>query len=79
MPFISKVAFIMKEKRITYDELQFLTNLSPATIASARKQRIGSCSLNTLEKIASALEISVKDLFDYMPTAEMGRANQNSE
>lgn len=68
MPFISKVASVMKEKGITYDELQFLTNLSPATIASSRKNRIGSCSLNTLEKIAWAMNINVKDLFDHVPT-----------
>lgn len=67
MPYISKVASVMKEKGITYDELQFLTNLSPATIASSRKNRIGSCSLNTLEKIARAMNINVKDLFDYVP------------
>lgn len=63
----------MKEKSVTYDELQFLTNLSPATIASARKNRIGSCSLNTLEKIAFALDINVKDLFDYLPAARRER------
>lgn len=76
MPFISKVASIMKEKGITYDELQFLTNLSPATIASARKNRIGSCSLNTLEKIAFAMDISVKDLFDYFPTSRRDKASK---
>ncbi|MEG2172676.1 MAG: helix-turn-helix transcriptional regulator [Desulfovibrionaceae bacterium] len=75
MPFTSKVAFIMKEKGITYDELQFLTNLSPATIASARKTRIGSCSLNTLEKIAHALNLNVKDLFEHHPT---GRHDKTS-
>lgn len=77
MPFISKVASIMKEKGITYDELQFLTNLSPATIASARKNRIGSCSLNTLEKIAFAMDISVKDLFDYLPGSAHDRASKS--
>lgn len=79
MPFTSKVAFLMKEKRITYDEMQFLTNLSPATIACARKSRIGSCSLNTLEKIACALDISVKDLFDYQPPSGAGREKSNPE
>lgn len=79
MPFISNVAFLMKEKRITYDEMQFLTNLSPATIACARKSRIGSCSLNTLEKIAFALDISVKDLFDYLPPSGRSTANPNNE
>lgn len=74
MPFTSRVAYIMKEKGITYDELQFLTNLSPATIASSRKNKIGSCSLNTLEKIALAMDVCVKDLFDYLPAnkAELG-------
>lgn len=76
MPFISKVASIMKEKGITYDELQFLTNLSPATIASARKNRIGSCSLNTLEKIAFAMDINVKELFDYFPGSRREKVNK---
>lgn len=79
MPFISNIAFLMKEKKITYDEMQFLTNLSPATIACARKSKIGSCSLNTLEKIACALNISVKELFDYLPPTERGAVSPNNE
>lgn len=70
MPFTSNVAPLMKAKGVTYDELQFLTNLSPATIASARKCKIGSCSLNTLEKIASALNLNVKDLFEHVIDAK---------
>lgn len=66
MPIVSKLSEIMKEKRISYEELQFLSKTAPDTIARARDHRIASCQLKTLEKLADALGVSVHDLFEHV-------------
>jgi len=63
MPFISNLSKIMKEKNITYEELQFLSKVAPDTVARARDERIATCKLLTLEKLARALDVNVCVLF----------------
>ena len=66
MPFISNLSKIMKEKNMTYEELQFLSNVAPDTVARARDGRIATCKLFTLEKLAKALDVNVCELFEYV-------------
>lgn len=63
MPFTSNLSRIMKEKNMTYEELQFLSDVAPDTIARARDERIATCKLFTLEKLAKALEVDVNELY----------------
>lgn len=63
MPFMSNLTEIMKEKNIKYEELQFRSKVAPDTIARARDERIATCKLFTLEKLANALDVEVCDLF----------------
>ena len=63
----SNLPDIMKEKNITYEELQYLANTAPDTIARARDSRIATCTLRTLEKFAEALRVDVHDLFPQIP------------
>lgn len=65
MSFSSNIGKIMADKNITYEELQYISKLGPDTIARARDNRISSCKLETLEKIASALNVHVYELFSY--------------
>lgn len=55
---------IMKEKKITIMELKERTGLAKRTIERARGDWILECRLSTLQAIASALGVSVKELFD---------------
>ena len=66
MPFISNLSEIMKEKKMTYEELQFVSKVAPDTVARARDERIATCKLLTLEKLAKALDVSVDELFEYI-------------
>jgi len=65
---ISNVRKIMEEKRVTIKQLVQMTGLAEETIMRARRgggrQQLGSCTLLTLEAIAKALGVSIKDLFD---------------
>lgn len=67
MAFYSNLGKIMKERKLTYEELQFQSKIAPDTVARVRDDRIASCKLLTLEKIAIALQVSVKDLFTWEP------------
>ncbi len=60
----SNVKNIMENMCVTYAELESLTGLSSQTITRARSSRIREMSLETLEVIAYALEVTIKDLFD---------------
>ncbi|WP_232221606.1 helix-turn-helix domain-containing protein [Desulfovibrio sp. 6_1_46AFAA] len=60
----SNVKNIMKNMHITYAELESVTGLSSQTITRARSRRIREMSLETLETIAHALGVTIKDLFD---------------
>lgn len=65
MPFVSNLGRLMRQKNLTYEELQFQSNVGPDTVARARDGRIATCKLQTLEKLASALDVEVSDLFDW--------------
>ena len=65
MPFVSNLGRIMEEKGLTYEELQHLSKVAPDTVARARDERIATCKLFTLEKLALALSVEIKDLFDW--------------
>ena len=65
MPFSSNIGLLMEEKKMTYEELQFLSKVAPDTIARARDARIATCKLFTLEKLAVALDVDVPKLFEY--------------
>jgi DNA-binding Xre family transcriptional regulator len=66
MPFISNIGEIMKKKDMTYEELQFRSKVAPDTVARARDERIATCKLFTLEKLANALDVDVCDLFKHV-------------
>ena len=66
MPFISSISKIMEERSMTYEELQFLSKVAPDTVARARDERIATCKLLTLEKLAKALDANVDELFEYI-------------
>ena len=61
----SNVKEIMKDKGVTYIELERRTGLSNHTITRARSDSIRECRLYTLEIIAKALGVHMYDLFDY--------------
>ena len=65
MPFVSNLGKLMRQKNLTYEELQFQSNVGPDTVARARDGRIATCKLQTLGKLASALDVEVSDLFDW--------------
>ena len=60
----NNVKSIMEQKKIAYAMLERATGLSSQTITRARGVRIREISLDTLEMIARALSVSIKDLFD---------------
>ncbi|MBD5557562.1 MAG: helix-turn-helix transcriptional regulator [Desulfovibrio sp.] len=63
MPFVSNLGKLMRQKNLTYEELQFQSNVGPDTVARAKDARIATCKLLTLEKLASALDVEVSDLY----------------
>lgn len=63
MPFVSNLGELMRQKNLTYEELQFRSNVGPDTVARAKDGRIGTCKLLTLEKLAAALDVDVSDLY----------------
>jgi DNA-binding Xre family transcriptional regulator len=61
----SNIKYIMSQKKVTINKLTQLTELSLDTIARVRRtKKIGESRLNTLEKIAKALNCNIKDLFE---------------
>jgi DNA-binding Xre family transcriptional regulator len=60
----SRLKTIMTEKGITVRDLVRETGVSSATIHKARDERIIFCSLQSLDKIAKALGVTVVDLID---------------
>lgn len=63
MAFTSNLGRIMDERGLTYEELQHESKVAPDTVARARDERIATCKLLTLEKLAVALSVEVTDLF----------------
>lgn len=60
----SQLKEIMKARKISTRKLSSLTGLSLATIVKAGDTRVATCSLASLKKIASALQVQVCDLID---------------
>lgn len=65
MPIISQLSQIMEEKGMTYEELQYRSKVAPDTVARARDERIATCKLLTLEKLADALNVNICRLFTH--------------
>ena len=70
MSIVSNLGTIMKNKNLTYEDLQFLSKVAPDTIARARDGRIATCKLATLEKLAMALDVDIHQLFSHVKTKE---------
>ncbi len=68
MPFTSNLSELMRKRKLTYEELQFRSKVAPDTIARVKDERIATVKLLTLEKLATALEVDVHDLFEYVRT-----------
>jgi len=62
--FMSKVREKMERAGVTVQAIADKTGLSPQTVMRARGPNIGTCTLNTLATIATALGVLVRDLFD---------------
>lgn len=71
--FYSNIKKLMKEKKITMQLLSDQQGLSSATINRARQDEgIAECRLSTLGRIADALGVPTKQLYD-----EEGEEEQN--
>ena len=75
MPFKSHLPEIMKRQGMSYEELQYRSGTAPDTIARARDNRIETCQLKTLGKLADALDVSIHELFDY--SSEKNQPHRN--
>lgn len=61
----SNLKYIMYQKRVSINKLSEISAISDHTILRARcTSHIGECKLNTLEKIAKALDCKIKNLFE---------------
>lgn len=54
---------LRKSKNITLDELSNRTSISNSYLSKLENNKVTNCTINTLEKIAEALEVNIKDLF----------------
>ena len=54
---------LRKSKNITLDELSNKTSISNSYLSKLENNKVTNCTINTLEKIADALEVNIKDLF----------------
>ena len=63
MQIVSNLGELMKERGLTYEELQHRSKVAPDTVARARDARIATCKLVTLAKLAEALEVDICQLF----------------
>ena len=75
MPISSNLGKIMEEKKMTYEELQFLSKVAPDTVARAKDERIATCKLLTLEKLADALDVDVCELFKHVKEGNVVHIN----
>jgi DNA-binding Xre family transcriptional regulator len=61
----SNIKNIMENNGVTLRELMSRTGLANKTVLHARShEKIETCTLRTLAKIASALGVSTKDLYE---------------
>ena len=75
MPFKSHLPEIMNRQSMSYEELQYRSGAAPDTIARARDNRIATCQLRTLGKLADALGVSIHELFDYSSNKNQLQSN----
>lgn len=54
---------LRNHKNISLDDLCNRTGLSRSYLTKLENNHLSNCSVNTLEKIAEALEVNIKDLF----------------
>ncbi|MBQ3543895.1 MAG: helix-turn-helix transcriptional regulator [Lachnospiraceae bacterium] len=66
MPLVSRLGELMEERGMTYEELQYRSKVAPDTVARARDERIATCKLLTLEKLATALDVEICQLFQHI-------------
>jgi len=65
MKFSSNITDIMKKKRVTIRELSDVSGMSTSTLNKARQDEgISECRLSTLGRIAGALGVKTKRLYD---------------
>lgn len=79
---ISKVKEIMGREGLTMRDLKEKTGLSPVIIMNACSERILYCGLNILQQIASAMNVSIKELFeeiDLSKGAELKRKTRTDD
>jgi len=62
---LSLIRVVRKRKKITLNELSRATELSPGYIADLEKGVKNNPTVDTLEKLAKALGISVSELVGY--------------
>ena len=62
--FGAKVAFLRKENNLTQDELAFKARISPSYL-SAIERGITDSTISTAKKLARALKIDIKELFNF--------------
>ena len=60
----SNIKMIMQRKKCSIIHLSSMASLAPQTVERARGPLIRECRLSTLEAIAGALGVKVKDLFE---------------
>ena len=61
----SHVKFLMEKREMTVRKLASMARIDITTIMRARdNEKITSCTIDTLIRIARALDVDVKDLFD---------------
>lgn len=65
MADLSLIRVVRKRKKITLNELSRATELSPGYIADLEKGVKNNPTVDTLEKLAKALGISVSELVGY--------------
>ena len=63
--FTSNVKALMKEKKMTIEQIVQQHGLSRATLHKARQDEgISECRLSTLGRIAQALDVGTKELYE---------------
>lgn len=70
---ISNLGIIMKHRNLTYEDLQHLSQVAPDTIVRAKDGRIATCKLATLDKLATALDVDICQLFSHIREEESPR------
>lgn len=61
----SNIKQLMKQKKLTMRDMETLTGMSLRTLNKARQDEgIAECRLSTLGRIAKALGVPIKKLFD---------------